>query len=514
MTQLERNLEEIYNTLLSIEVIAKKVGKSCHPDNELSAINLVRYLTLRSFDLRKVHDQLSELGISGLRSSEGYVWKNVTAALKIVKLLNGEKWEPHEKVASVGYMKSKKLLKKRTCTLFGFSNRSKLPRIMVTMPSKTNEDDNLIHSLLEKGMNIARINLRHDDKKIWSNIIGQIQNSCSEIKKECKIYMDLPGPKLRTGDISFSSTKKQSRKNYIKLHSGDHLVLNNNIKVAKDIKRGINGELIRSARIGVSLPSILTNIKIGDRILFDDGRIHGKVIKKRDGEVTTIIPQTPIKGIKLKGGRSINLPDTELNLPAFTASDIKNIPFVCENADVVGYSFVRKASDVRIIHEMLTKHGREDIGIVLRIDNQEAFENLPLILFEAMKWPRVGVMIARGDLAMETGPERIAEVQNQILWLCEAAHIPVIWATEVLDSMAKKGRVTRAEVTDAAMSARAECVMLNNGPYIVESVEMLSNILKRMRNHTSKKKSTMRSLRVAQTNMEKLGAFMPKQVQS
>lgn len=508
MNQLERNLEEIYNTLLRREVIANKVGKSCHPENELSAINLVRYLTLRSFDLRKVHDQLSELGISGLRSSEGYVWKNVTAALKIVKLLNGESWEPRENVASVGYMKSKKLLKRHTCNLFGFNNRSKLPRIMVTMPSGTGENDALIHGLLEKGMSIARFNLSHDNKKVWSNIIGQIQNSSDVTKKECKIYMDLPGPKIRTGNISFSNTKKESHKNFIRLHSGDHLVLNDNIKDAKDIKMGINGELIRSARIGISLPSILSDIKIGDRILFDYGKIQGKVIKKRDGELTTIIQSTPEKGIKLKGGKSINLPDTELNLPTLTALDIKNIPFVCQNADVVGYSFVRKPSDVRLIHEMLSKHGREDIGIVLRIDNKEAFENLPLILFEAMKWPKVGVMIARGDLSVETGPERIAEVQNQILWLCEAAHIPVIWATEVLDSMAKKGRVTRAEVTDAAMSARAECVMLNNGPYIIESVEMLSNILKRMNNHTSKKKSTMRSLKVAQTNMEKLGTLI------
>ena len=106
-------------------------------------------------------------------------------------------------------------------------------------------------------------------------------------------------------------------------------------------------------------------------------------------------------------------------------------------------------------------------------------------------------MIARGDLAIECGYERLAEVQEEILWICEAAHMPVIWATQVLETLAKAGLPSRAEVTDAAMSVRAECVMLNKGPYIVESLETLDNILCRMEAHQKKRVATLRPLHVA-----------------
>ena len=114
-----------------------------------------------------------------------------------------------------------------------------------------------------------------------------------------------------------------------------------------------------------------------------------------------------------------------------------------------------------------------------------------------MRHPPVGVMIARGDLAVECGFARLAEVQEEILWLCEAAHIPVIWATQVLDGLAKSGRPSRAEVTDAALAERAECVMLNKGPYIVDAVRALDSILTRMQAHQEKKQSLLRDLDVA-----------------
>ena len=125
-------------------------------------------------------------------------------------------------------------------------------------------------------------------------------------------------------------------------------------------------------------------------------------------------------------------------------------------------------------------------------------ECLPALLLEAMRGPRVGVMIARGDMAVEGGFERLAEVQEEILWLCEAAHVPVVWATEVLTSKAKKGVPTRGDITDAAMAVRADCVMMNKGPYIVEAVRMLDNILRRMQAHHDKKWGMLRELRVAQ----------------
>jgi pyruvate kinase len=124
-----------------------------------------------------------------------------------------------------------------------------------------------------------------------------------------------------------------------------------------------------------------------------------------------------------------------------------------------------------------------------------AFENLPELLLTAMRSEVVGVMIARGDLAVEVGFERLAEVQEEIMWACEAAHIPVIWATQVLDSLARTGQASRAEVTDAAMAVRAECVMLNKGPHITDAIGVLDSILTRMQSHHQKKRSLLRRLR-------------------
>jgi len=218
-----------------------------------------------------------------------------------------------------------------------------------------------------------------------------------------------------------------------------------------------------------------------------------------------IIVAASSKGTKLKSKMGLNLPDTRLKLPSLTETDIQNLPFVMDNADIMGYSFVRTVEDVKELHRQMEQFDRKDIGVVLKIENQESFENLPMLLLEAMKKPRLGVMIARGDLAVEMGAVRIAEVQEQIMWICEAAHIPVIWATQVLEGLAKTGNASRAEITDAAKSARAECVMLNKGPYILEAVATLQHILSKMKGHTSKKKSVMRALKVSQKNIDRMG---------
>src|SRR5262249_29319484 len=161
----------------------------------------------------------------------------------------------------------------------------------------------------------------------------------------------------------------------------------------------------------------------------------------------------------------INLPESQLRVSPLTSDDIVALDFVARNADLLGYSFVRTESDIHDLQSRLKKLEAEHVGIILKIETREAFEQLPSLLLGAMRKPRIGVMIARGDLAVECGYQRLAEVQEEILWMCEAAHVPVIWATQVLESMAKEGVPSRSEITDAAASVRAECVMLNKGPY-------------------------------------------------
>jgi len=149
---------------------------------------------------------------------------------------------------------------------------------------------------------------------------------------------------------------------------------------------------------------------------------------------------------------------------------------------------------VALLRDKLHALGRDDMGIVLKIETLRGFENLPALMLAAMGARAAGVMIARGDLAVECGYERLAEVQEEILWCTEAAHMPVIWATQVLESMVKTGLPSRAEISDAGLGVRAECVMLNKGPYITQAIQTLDDILKRMGGHQNKKRPLLRAL--------------------
>src|SRR5262249_21303737 len=149
-------------------------------------------------------------------------------------------------------------------------------------------------------------------------------------------------------------------------------------------------------------------------------------------------------------------------------------------------------------------------AMVLKIETQRGFENLPDLLLTAMRAPCCGVMIARGDLAVECGFERLAEVQEEILWICEAAHVPVIWARQVLDTLAKQELPSRPEIRDAAMGHRAECVMLNKGPHMVSAVGVLDDILRRMQAHQAKKRAMLRELRLAHTLPTEPGSVLSR----
>ena len=211
-------------------------------------------------------------------------------------------------------------------------------------------------------------------------------------------------------------------------------------------------------------------------------------------------------GEKLAADKGINLPDTALDLPALTAQDLQDLDTVVATADLVGLSFCQSADDVRRLRAELAARGASTLGLMLKIETQRGFAALPSILLAAMEGPTAGVMIARGDLAVECGYERLAEVQEEMLWACEAAHLPVVWATQVLETLARTGRPSRAEITDAAMGERAECVMLNKGPHIMDAIRMLDDILRRMQEHQSKKRPLLRALRAWRGALDGQGA--------
>lgn len=247
-------------------------------------------------------------------------------------------------------------------------------------------------------------------------------------------------------------------------------------------------------RIGCTMPEIFDHARIGEKVHFDDGRISAEVVGVGPGTLRLRIDHAADAGSRLRAGKGVNVPDTMLPISALTEKDLADLATVVELADLVEMSFVRAPSDVERLLGELRRLGGESLGIVLKIETRQAFENLPQLLLAAMRHPRVGVMIARGDLAVECGYERLAELQEEILWLCEAAHLPVIWATQVLEQLTRTDNPARAEISDAAMSERAECAMLNKGPYINDAVTVLDSILRRMSDHHYKKNALLGSL--------------------
>ena len=281
------------------------------------------------------------------------------------------------------------------------------------------------------------------------------------------------------------------------LKVGDTLILTHDDVAGRPAQLDVDNKVIMPAQIGCTLPAIFADVRSGETIWFNDGKIGGVIELVESKQVTVRITQARECGEKLRADKGINLPDSALRLPALTEKDIRDLPFVAAHADIVGYSFVRDAADVDELEARLQALGGEHLGIVLKIETRGAFEQLPSLLVASMRTPCDGVMIARGDLAIECGFERLAEVQEQILWICEAAHVPVIWATQVLEGVAKDGLASRAEVSDAATSQRAECVMLNKGEHIVKALQTLDNILQRMQSHQHKKRSMLRPLELA-----------------
>jgi len=298
---------------------------------------------------------------------------------------------------------------------------------------------------------------------------------------------------LRLASVGAIPPKPQT----LRLAVGDTLVLTRSLDPGQPAKYDKKKQLISPARIGVTLPDFFDCVRPGEPISLDDGKIGGIVRTVAPEKVAVEITRARPTGEKLGAEKGINVPDSQLSLSSLTKDDLKALPFVVKNADIVGYSFVRKEADVRELQARLADLGGENLGIILKIETREGFDQLPSLLLAAMRSRAVGVMIARGDLAIECGYQRLAEVQEEILWICEAAHIPVIWATQVLESLAKTGVPSRSEITDAAMGERAECVMLNKGPYIVTAVRILDDILRRMQSHQEKKRSMLRKLHVA-----------------
>jgi pyruvate kinase len=282
------------------------------------------------------------------------------------------------------------------------------------------------------------------------------------------------------------------------LNEGDTLLLHRDTIAGEPAVFDAEGSIVEPAHIACRQPEVFRFISPGDPISLNDGKIQGIVRSATDEELVVEITHAKPTGSRLRADKGINFPKSDIELLGLTETDRANLEFVAKHADAVSLSFVRKPTDIIALQNELQKYPSRKLGIVIKIETVKAFKDLPRLLLTAMRHYPAAVMIARGDLAVECGWERLAEIQEEILWMCEAAQVPVIWATEVLDRETRKGRPSRAEITDAAMSQRADCVMLNKGPHILAAIHMLDNILRRMQDHQQKKTPKLRKLSITE----------------
>jgi pyruvate kinase len=570
-----------------------------------SARNFLHYIAFRRFDLRRDQARLAAWGLSSLGRSESHVLYNLDAVIDWVDSRLGRSSVRDRIEHGPDPDRGRWIIDRNAKALFGPTRPGRRVRIMVTMPTEAAYDYGLVRGLLEEGMDCARINCAHDGPAEWARMITHIHRAEHALGRRCRIEMDLPGPKIRTGAIrpgpavvkirprrnafghvtapgSFWLTASGDKRpppdarsivvprdwllrrrleervdlvdargaprtiriaerdgircraevrkttyltngtrlvgagrhgredpaevghvpateQRIRMAVGDQLVVTARPQAGEEARRDGRGHVLRPAHIACTLPEGLRFVRKGESIWFDDGRIGGIVGSASPERLMVTITHTPTGGAWLASNRGINLPESHLDLPPVPPGDLECLEFIVRHADLVGLSFVHAPSGLEALRSELARLGRPRMGVILKLETRRGFEELPAILLAALRLPPAGVMIARGDLAVEVGFERLAEVQEEVLWLCEAAHLPAIWATQVLEGLAKGGLPSRAEVTDAAMGERAECVMLNKGPYAVEAVHGLDSILRRMQSHQAKKTAMLRHLNIVES---------------
>ncbi len=597
LTGLLDELRRLHTALEQAAADPRLDRQALNPAYRVSARNLLAYLALRDQDLHALQLRLSALGLSSLGRSEAEVLPAVATLVGMVERLLGQA------PSAPSVPRTEHPLARHARTLFGTASRTREVRIMVTLPREAADNYSLVRDLLAAGMDCARVNCAHDEPASWTRMIEHVRRASTEVDQPCKVFMDLPGPKLRTGPIApgmavqkvkperdtqgrvrhparlwltsrrhprpapsaaaasiqvgerwlrglqvgerirlldarqaqrrlevvevspkgcWAEVHKTSylapglrltverggRKTHshigdfaqqpgvLRLKEDDLLILTADQTPGRPASHDSTGRLLTPATLGCTLPQVFADVRGGEPVWFDDGKIGGMIERADPDTLQVRITHAP-GGAKLKGDKGINFPQSTLRLSALGDQDLAALAFAAKHADGIEMSFVNSADDVRALLAELERLQADHLGVVLKIETRRGFDNLPALLLAGMRRGGFGVMIARGDLAVEGGFERLAALQEDILCLCEAAHVPVIWATQVLENLAKKGSPSRAEITDAATGVRAECVMLNKGPHILKAVATLDELLVRMQGYNSKKRQMLRKLELA-----------------
>jgi pyruvate kinase len=434
-----------------------------------SAANLAHYLALRSTGHVALQGELVRNGLSSLARREAHVMPTLDAVERALASIAGVESAPAR--ASLSIDDGVQLLARHATELLE-TPMPHMTRIMVTIPPWGAGNVPFLHSLIDAGMDVARINASHGDPAQWKASIDALRTAAASAGRRIPVCIDLAGPKVRTGVCASGP---------IALVAGDRLVLHASSNESIDGPRDAEGRLTAPARVAVRPREVVEYVAPGQRVMFDDGNIRATcvVVDRAKGEIVVEVDAVRTGAWGLKDRKGVNVPDTDMPIAALTDEDLSTLDFVVEHVDIVAMSFVRTPADIADLHRAIQARTHRTLGVVAKIETPQACRALPEILLELMKEPPCGVMLARGDLGVEIGFEHLPEAQDEILSICEAAHVPVLWATQVLESMTEHGFPTRGEVTDAADAARADAIMLGIGPFMVDTVAFVEDLLAR-----------------------------------
>ncbi len=336
-------------------------------------------------------------------------------------------------------------------------------KIVATIgPSSDSEE--MLRKMIVAGLDVARLNFSHGTHESHGEIIARIRKLSDELDKPITILQDLQGPKLRVGDLP---------KDGVQLISGEKIVLKPVEEESQSVEQ--NGQEV--IVIPMDVPNLVKSVHSGNRILLDDGHMELEVISVGPHSLEARV----IIGGVLKSHKGVNLPGALLDFPSLTEKDIEDLQFGLEQrVDVVAISFVRTAEDVQRVRDVIhqTDPSQSGMPIIAKLERPEAVENLEEILDTAD-----GVMVARGDLAVETSPASVPIIQKKIIQAANRKARVVITATQMLESMIMNPRPTRAEASDVANAIfdGSDAVMLSgesaSGQYPLESIEMMAGIV-------------------------------------
>lgn len=325
---------------------------------------------------------------------------------------------------------------------------------MVCTIGPASENEEVLSKIIEAGMNASRHNFSHGDHEEHAGRINKVKELAKKYNKEIAIILDTKGPEIRTGKFEPNKVELQLGTDFT-IYAGEEVI----------------GD---TTKCSVTYAGLANDVKAGDTILIDDGLV-GLTVKSVEGnKVHCVVNNTGLVGTH----KGVNVPGVSIKLPALTAKDEADLKFGCEiGVTMIAASFIRKAADVVAIRELLNKNGGEHIMICSKIENQEGVDNIDSILEVSD-----AIMVARGDLGVEIPIEKVPAVQKMIIEKCNAVGKPVITATQMLDSMIRNPRPTRAEVSDVANAILdgTDAIMLSgesaNGDWPVESVQTMARI--------------------------------------